>query len=268
MAVAAISEVADAAAHYGLSVSLYPHFGNLVERVADAVRIAEKTGRKNVGVTFNLCHWLRTDGPDIAGARSETRDAAADAGDHQRRRPQRERLGTVDPASRSGRLQYPRAARRVAAAWLSRARSGFKATMSPTDSILNRARICGDPWPRGGTMPNHLDELYNQRLNRYVTAMRNGQPDRVPIRPLAAEIAAQIRGLHLPGGHARLPEGLRSRDPLLPGFRLGRGRAQHGLRLDRPDPSRGAALLRRARHRCRSGCRVSISRAATRRARS
>ena len=64
MAVAAVREVADAAARYGLSVSLYPHFGNLIERVADAVRIAEKTGRKNVGVTFNLCHWLRTDGPD------------------------------------------------------------------------------------------------------------------------------------------------------------------------------------------------------------
>ena len=64
MAVAAVREVADAAARYGLSVSLYPHFGNLIERVEDAVRIAEKTGHQNVGVTFNLCHWLRTDGPD------------------------------------------------------------------------------------------------------------------------------------------------------------------------------------------------------------
>ena len=63
-AVAGVRAVADAAARYGLSVSLYPHFANLVERVADAVRIAEKADRKNVGVTFNLCHWLRTDGPD------------------------------------------------------------------------------------------------------------------------------------------------------------------------------------------------------------
>jgi hypothetical protein len=38
------------------------------------------------------------------------------------------------------------------------------------------------------------NELYNQRLNRYVTAMRNGQPDRVPIRPLAAEITAKYAG--------------------------------------------------------------------------
>jgi sugar phosphate isomerase/epimerase len=64
MAVAAVREVADAAAKYGLSVSLYPHLGNLVERVEDAVRIADKTGRPNVGVTFNLCHWLRVDRPD------------------------------------------------------------------------------------------------------------------------------------------------------------------------------------------------------------
>jgi sugar phosphate isomerase/epimerase len=64
IAVAAIRQVADAAAKYGLSISLYPHYGSLVERVADAVRIADKTGRKNVGVTFNLCHWLRTDGPN------------------------------------------------------------------------------------------------------------------------------------------------------------------------------------------------------------
>lgn len=62
-AVAAVSEAADIAARYGLTVSLYPHYANLVERVSDAVRIAEKTGRRNVGVTFNLCHWLRTEGP-------------------------------------------------------------------------------------------------------------------------------------------------------------------------------------------------------------
>ena len=64
MAVAAIRRMADDAAEYGCSVSLYPHVGTLVERVSDAVRIAEKTGRPNVSVTFNLCHWLRTDGPE------------------------------------------------------------------------------------------------------------------------------------------------------------------------------------------------------------
>lgn len=64
LAVAAVREVADLAAQQGLAVSLYPHVGSLTERVSDVVRIADKAGRANVGVTFNLCHWLRTDGPD------------------------------------------------------------------------------------------------------------------------------------------------------------------------------------------------------------
>ena len=38
------------------------------------------------------------------------------------------------------------------------------------------------------------EELYAARLRRYVTAMRNGTPDRVPIRPLAAEITAKYAG--------------------------------------------------------------------------
>lgn len=64
MAVAAVRQAAEDAAQYGCSVSLYPHFGSLVERVSDAVRIADKAERSNVSVTFNLCHWLRTNGPD------------------------------------------------------------------------------------------------------------------------------------------------------------------------------------------------------------
>jgi uroporphyrinogen-III decarboxylase len=40
----------------------------------------------------------------------------------------------------------------------------------------------------------HPEELYQQRLTRYVTAMRNGVPDRVPLRPFAAEITAKYAG--------------------------------------------------------------------------
>ena len=43
-------------------------------------------------------------------------------------------------------------------------------------------------------MPNDREALYEQRLSRYVTAMRNGQPDRVPIRPFAAEVTAKYAG--------------------------------------------------------------------------
>lgn len=64
LAADAVREVADLAAPCGLRVAIYPHVSCLGEHMADAVRIAEKAGRKNVGVTLNLCHWLRADGPD------------------------------------------------------------------------------------------------------------------------------------------------------------------------------------------------------------
>ncbi len=39
-----------------------------------------------------------------------------------------------------------------------------------------------------------IDQLYQQRLARYVTAMRNEKPDRVPLRPLVAEFTARYAG--------------------------------------------------------------------------
>ena len=36
--------------------------------------------------------------------------------------------------------------------------------------------------------------LYQTRLRRYVTAMRNGKPDRIPIRPFVAEFTAKYAG--------------------------------------------------------------------------
>ena len=56
-----IREIADVAAANKVRVALYPHTGFWVERVEDAIRVAKKVDRKNVGVTFNLCHWLKTD---------------------------------------------------------------------------------------------------------------------------------------------------------------------------------------------------------------
>ena len=38
------------------------------------------------------------------------------------------------------------------------------------------------------------ETLYSERLNRYVTALRNGRPDRVPIRPFVAEFTATYAG--------------------------------------------------------------------------
>jgi sugar phosphate isomerase/epimerase len=60
-AVEIIQEIADMAAKANLRVALYPHTGFWCESVEDAVRLAKKVARQNVGVTFNLCHWLRVD---------------------------------------------------------------------------------------------------------------------------------------------------------------------------------------------------------------
>ena len=39
-----------------------------------------------------------------------------------------------------------------------------------------------------------METLYRQRLNRYLTAMRNEKPDMVPVRPFVAEFTAKYAG--------------------------------------------------------------------------
>ena len=43
-------------------------------------------------------------------------------------------------------------------------------------------------------MSDAMEARYQASLKRYVTAMKNGKPDRVPIRPFAAEFAAKYAG--------------------------------------------------------------------------
>jgi sugar phosphate isomerase/epimerase len=57
-ATAVVREIADMAAASGLRVALYPHFGMYVGRVEDALRVAKNVDRPNLGVTFNLAHFL------------------------------------------------------------------------------------------------------------------------------------------------------------------------------------------------------------------
>ncbi|MCX7886896.1 MAG: sugar phosphate isomerase/epimerase [Verrucomicrobiae bacterium] len=54
IAVAGLRELADS----GVRIAIYPHVNMWCHRVEDAVRVAKKVNRKNVGVTFNLCHAL------------------------------------------------------------------------------------------------------------------------------------------------------------------------------------------------------------------
>jgi sugar phosphate isomerase/epimerase len=60
-AVAVVREIADMGEKSGLRIALYPHTWMYVEQIEDAVRLAKKVDRKNVGVTFNLCHFLKVD---------------------------------------------------------------------------------------------------------------------------------------------------------------------------------------------------------------
>ncbi len=58
-AVEIVREIAALAKEAGAQILLYPHTNDWLERIEDAVRVADKVDRPNVGVMFNLCHWLR-----------------------------------------------------------------------------------------------------------------------------------------------------------------------------------------------------------------
>ncbi len=59
-AVELLREIAGLAQPFGVRVVLYPHVGNWLEKFGDAIRVADKVDRPNVGVMFNLCHFLKT----------------------------------------------------------------------------------------------------------------------------------------------------------------------------------------------------------------
>ena len=59
-----VQEVADLAGASGLRVALYPHRGYYMATADDALRIVKLAGRKNVGVTINLCHELMAGNAD------------------------------------------------------------------------------------------------------------------------------------------------------------------------------------------------------------
>lgn len=73
-AVAMVRDVADKAKAAGLRVVIYPHADFHIERVEHALEIAKATGRDNVGVAFNLCHFLKVQpGDDLAALLEEAK---------------------------------------------------------------------------------------------------------------------------------------------------------------------------------------------------
>jgi sugar phosphate isomerase/epimerase len=63
-AVKIIRRMSDLIAHSDVKIAFYPHTNFWLETTDDALRLARKVGRPNVGVTFNLCHQLRVVGPE------------------------------------------------------------------------------------------------------------------------------------------------------------------------------------------------------------
>jgi len=59
-AVKLVRDVADQAQASGVRVALYPHAGFYVATALDAVRVARKAQRPNVGASLNLCHEFIT----------------------------------------------------------------------------------------------------------------------------------------------------------------------------------------------------------------
>ncbi len=62
VATKSLIEIADHAKAAGVKLSLYPHTGFWLSRFSDAARLASKVNRDDVGITFNLCHWLKVEG--------------------------------------------------------------------------------------------------------------------------------------------------------------------------------------------------------------
>ena len=59
-----LAEIADYAAARGVKVSLYPHTGQWFDHFEEALKMANRLNRPTLGVTFNLCHWLKVEGAE------------------------------------------------------------------------------------------------------------------------------------------------------------------------------------------------------------
>ncbi len=61
IAVAAVRQLSQLATQAGVRIGIYPHTGDWVATVPQAVKLAKLVDRDNCGVIFNLCHFLRNE---------------------------------------------------------------------------------------------------------------------------------------------------------------------------------------------------------------
>jgi sugar phosphate isomerase/epimerase len=60
-AIDVLQKLAAVAEPANVRLGIYPHTADWVAQAAHAVEVANRVDRKNVGVIFNLCHWLRNE---------------------------------------------------------------------------------------------------------------------------------------------------------------------------------------------------------------
>lgn len=68
LVVPAIRELSAVAARCGLMVAIYPHFGDYIDSMESALKMMRMAGTPNIGVSFNLCHFLRLNCEDSLAA--------------------------------------------------------------------------------------------------------------------------------------------------------------------------------------------------------
>jgi sugar phosphate isomerase/epimerase len=57
-----LTPLADYAAAYQVKLAIYPHFSLYCESIQHALKIATMAARPNIGIVFNLCHFLKVEG--------------------------------------------------------------------------------------------------------------------------------------------------------------------------------------------------------------
>lgn len=61
-AVKVLRELGDVAAQAGLQISIYHHLNDWTQSLLFALEVVGRVNHPQVGVNFNLCHWLKVDG--------------------------------------------------------------------------------------------------------------------------------------------------------------------------------------------------------------
>ena len=66
--VAAVRQTASMAKELNIRVALYPHHGNAVATIPQAIDLVQRVGHPNLGIMFNLCHFLKNEKPETLKA--------------------------------------------------------------------------------------------------------------------------------------------------------------------------------------------------------